>query len=511
MTAFVYSFLHLAVSLTRSSQEFFTTFQKECSLGFKVRMVLANLFFWVALYGQAPDTLWTRTFGGSEHDWGFSVQQTSDEGYIIAGGTASFGAGGLDVWLIKTDPNGDTLWTKTYGGTDGDYATCVRQTSDGGYIITGPTGLYGESRGDVWLLRTDANGDTIWTKTFGGIDNDYGNSVEQTSDGGYIITGTTDEFYLGSGDLLLIKTDALGNTLWTKIFGGTNPQDGQAIKQTTDGGYIIGGNTATLDTNGFDYDIWLLKTDSKGDTIWTKTFEVTRRDRCSAVEQTADGGYVIAGTTDSYDVGRADVFLIKTDSNGDIFWTKTFGGEYFDWGNSVQQTSDGGYIIAGQTYSYGGGSIDIWLIRTNASGDLLWTKTFGGPETDEGGSVRQTSDGGYIIAGETESPDYDYDVWLIKTAPETPQGAIPSFRLQQNYPNPFNSMTRVRYSIFSRQFVSLDIYDLLGKHVATLVNAQKPVGDYTVEFNPINLASGIYFYQLKVGDFKQARKMILIK
>lgn len=477
----------------------------------EIRTIWVILFFCAALYGQLPGTLWTRNFGGPGYDWGSSVQQTSDEGYIVAGSTSSHGTGSLDVWLIKTDPNGDTLWTRTYGGTEPDYANSVQQTSDGGYILTGSTESYGMGRNDVWLLRVDANGDTLWTKTFGKSERDWGNSVRQTSDGGYIITGSIDYSYLGSGDLWLIKTDTLGNTLWTKIYGGTNPQDGQSVQQTTDGGYIIGGNTATLDTNGFDYDIWVLKTDSKGDTIWTKTFEVTRRDRCSAVEQTADGGYVIAGTTDSYDVGRADVFLIKTDSNGDIFWTKTFGGEYFDWGNSVQQTSDGGYIIAGQTYSYGAGSIDVWLIRTNGKGELLWTKTFGGSDADYGESVRQTSDGGYIIIGETESSDGDVDIWLIKTAPETPEGAIPGFRLQQNYPNPFNSMTAIRYSIYSKNFVSLKVYDLLGKQVATLVNEQNPGGDYRVEFHPLNLSSGVYFYQLKVGDYRQIRKMILLK
>ena len=368
------------------------------------------------------EALWTKTFGGSDYDGGYSVQQTSDGGYIIAGMTDSYGAGEHDVWLIKTDESGDTLWTKTFGGSEGDAGGCVQQTSDGGYVVVGYTRSYSAGDYDVWLIKTDESGDTLWTKTFGGSDSDVGNSVQQTSDGGYIIAGIT-EFY-GAGepfwwnqDVWLIKTDESGNTLWTKTFGGSGEDWGISVQQTTDGGYIITGRMESYLTA--PEDVWLIKTDVLGDTLWTKTYGGSGDDGGSSVQQTTDGGYIIAGGTESYGAGNSDVWLIKTDALGDTLWTKTFGGNGKEYGGSVQQTSDGGYIIEGSTESYGAGNSDVWLIKTDASGDEVWTKTFGGSDWDGGGSVQQTFDGGYIVTGYTYSYGQgDSDVWLIRLAPE---------------------------------------------------------------------------------------------
>jgi len=370
------------------------------------------------LASAQPDTLWTRTFGGPRADHGYSVQQTADNGYIIAGETHSYGAGESDVWLIKTDANGDTLWTRTFGGPDEDKAYSVQQTADNGYIIAGETHSYGAGESDVWLIKTDANGDTLWTKTIGGPHYDDGYSVQQTTDGGYIIAGGTYKFSpLGNWDVYLIKTDASGNTLWTKTFGGTEGDYGYSVQQTTDGGYIIAGYTESYSVG--ESDVWLIKTDASGNTLWTKTFGGTEKDYGRSVQQTADGGYIIAGYTESYGAGGYDVWLIKTEANGNTLWTKTFGGTDEDKAYSVQQTADGGYIIAGYTASYGAGRYDVYLIKTGADGDTLWTRTFGGTNWDDGYSVQQTADGGYIIAGDTHSYGAGwYDVYLIKTEPE---------------------------------------------------------------------------------------------
>jgi len=366
---------------------------------------------------EPPETLWTKTFGGSDNEFGNSVHQTSDGGYILTGYTWSYGAGALDVWLIKTDASGEESWTKTFGGSLWDVGEHVQQTSDGGYIITGSTYDDTFSEAYVWLIKTDASGNELWTKTFERSSWNEAYSVQQTSDGGYIITGHTHSDSLGDMDVWLIKTDTSGDTLWTKTFGRSEYDDGSSGQQTSDDGYIITGQTQSYGDYGGD--VWLIKTDESGDTLWTRTFGGSSRDYGFSVYQTSDGGYIIAGYTESYGAGEYDVCFIKTDASGEELWTKTFGGSDQDVGRSVQQTSDGGYIITGYTKSLGAGERDVWLIKTDASGDSLWTKTFGGSDNDDGHSVQQTSDEGYIITGYTTSYGAgEGDVWLIRVAPE---------------------------------------------------------------------------------------------
>ena len=361
---------------------------------------------------SAPNVLMTGwTFGGSAYDKGDSVQQTSDGGYIIAGMTASSGAGSQDGWLIKTDSSGNQSWAKTFGGTGWDKFRSVKQTSDGGYIATGYTDSSGAGGPDVWLVKTDASGNQSWAKTFGGAFNDEGFSVSTTSDGGYIIVGYMNT---SSRDVFLIKTDSSGNQSWAKTFGGTGDDEGYSVQQTSDGGYIITGSTHSYITNSKD--VTLIKTDSSGNQSWVKAFGGTGDDKGYSVQQTSDGGYIITGYSDAYNTGTYSLWLIKTDSSGNQSWDNLFGAIGWDYkGYSVQQTSDGGYIIAGQENCFGGGGYDVWLIKTNSSGIQSWYKTFGGTGTDKGYSVQQTSDGGYIIAGETGSYSVGGDVWLIKT------------------------------------------------------------------------------------------------
>ncbi|NIT55653.1 MAG: SUMF1/EgtB/PvdO family nonheme iron enzyme [Aliifodinibius sp.] len=354
---------------------------------------------------DGPPVQWQKTFGGSSKENGYSVQQTEDGGYIIAG--EYLGLQMRDVYLIKTEPNGAMQWEKTFDWQYDDWGSSVQQTTDGGYIIAG--GKYiSKFECDVYLLKTEPNGNSQWEKTFGAIGGEYGSSVQQTSDGGYIIAGSTESYEPDYGDVYLIKTEPNGAMQWEKTFGGSSKEIGYSVQQTTDGGYIIVGYTASFGTeHGY-----LIKTEPNGTMQWEKTFEPWRG---SSVQQTSDGGYIITGYSD----GGGDVYLIKTEPNGSSQWEKTFGGSGTECGYSVQQTSDGGYIIVGSTGSFGAGNYDVYLIKTAPNGSSQWEKTFGGSGYEWGSSVQQTSDGGYIIAGNTYSFGAgSTDVYLIKLCPE---------------------------------------------------------------------------------------------
>jgi hypothetical protein len=388
------------------------------------RTLFAVLLSGLAVHGvlcvEPPDSLWSRKYGGSSSDEYYCVRSTPDGGYIVAGSATSFGAVLTDFWLVRVDSNGAPLWSRTYGGNFYDHCTSVARTSLGGYMMVGWRQENPERPFDIWIVETDANGDTLWTRSFALGDCERCYSVAPTSDRAYILAGETcPSWPSGNADFLLIKMDVFGYTLWYRSFGGVDDEKCHSVAQTSDGGYIMAGYTMSYGAGCSDF--WLLKTDSNGDSLWSRAFGGICDDLCYAVAQTNDGGYVLAGETRSFGAGGSDLWLVRTDANGDSLWSRTFGGSTYDYCYSVSATPDGGFLLAGSTRSFGSGSHDFWIVKTDENGDSLWSRTLGGSSVDVCHSAIVAPDGGYLFAGVTLSFGINTsDGWLVKVGPERP-------------------------------------------------------------------------------------------
>jgi len=368
-------------------------------------VVLVLLSSGLVVLVKAANSTWNQTYGGIEDEQAFVLVETSDGGYAIAGYTTSFGAGARDFWLVKTNEYGFVEWNKTYGGPEYETAYSLIQTSDDGYILAG----------GALVVKTDAYGVVEWNKTYGsGI-----NSLIQASDGGYAIAAYTSTFGAGNLDCRLIKIDEFGDIEWDKAYGGTSDDRAYSVVETSDGGYVMAGYTNSFGVGSYAF--WLIKTDELGIMQWNKTYQRTPPEATFAViehftvVEATDGGYTIAGN--SGPAFSSDVCLIKTDAYGVMEWNQTYGGLDIDWTTSLITTSDGGYVIAGNTNSSGSGDHDFWLFKTDAYGNMEWKKTYGGTGCDRALNVIETSDGKYAIAGFTASFGAgSQDFWLVKTS-----------------------------------------------------------------------------------------------
>jgi len=481
------------------------------------KLTLVFIFGSVGLFAQAPDTAWTRTYGGADRDAGRMVQQTTDGGYIVSGWTRSFGAGDNDFYLIKTNASGDILWTKTYGTARDDRAGFIQQTTDGGYIVSGVSLPANDSLGDIYMIKINDQGDTLWSKRYAGANNHMGYPAVQTADGGYIISGSTYLYGAGGLDIYLIKTNSQGDTLWTRTYGGVNEEMGFVFPDV-DGGYIVSGQTCSFgDTLG---DVYLVKTDSLGIPVWTKTYGGTNSDAGFA-GRTPDGGLIISGWTFSYGAGSSDVYLIKTNSQGDTLWTRTFGGTGADLRYDFDYSVHGGYIVSGQTCSFGDTLGDVYLVKTDSLGIPVWTKTVGGSDTDIGYSVQQTSDGGYIVAGTTSSYGAGgEDFYLIKIKPEgsgiEEEITTGLFSLSPADPNPFTTKTIVQYELPNPTNVNVSIYNMLGQKVRDLYSGKQSSGIHSVSWDGTGesgekSSSGVYLLKIEGEGEEASTKVMFVR
>jgi hypothetical protein len=354
-----------------------------------------------------------KTIGGSENEFAISITHSSDGGYVVAGFTQSFGAGGRDMYVVKLDSSGNVQWTKTIGGSDWDEAHSIIQSSDGGYVVAGRTRSFGAGWDDIYVVKLDRSGNVLWTKTIGGSSFDGAFSIIQSSDGGYVVAGYTTSFGVGYSDIYVVKLDSGGNVQWTKTIGGSSFDGAFSIIQSSDGGYVVAGRTGSFGAGGWDF--YVVKLDSSGNVVWTKTIGGSLTDVAFSIIQSSDGGYVVTGWTESFGAGSADIYVVKLDSTGNVIWTKTIGGSLTDVVYSIIQSSDGGYVVAGYTQSFGAGGADIYVVKLDSSGNVVWTKTIGGSYFDWVFSIIQSSDGGYVVAGGTTSFGAGYDdIYVVK-------------------------------------------------------------------------------------------------
>jgi hypothetical protein len=378
---------------------------------------LVVLLIFGSLWANPPDTLWSRTYGGVGIEVAYSIIETEDGGYVLAGLSTTYGSGSQDVYAVKTDSDGTVLWTRTFGGYGMESAHHAYETGDGGFVFACYTESYGAGGKDVYVVRTDANGDTAWTRTFGGPLQDCGYCAIETDDGGYLVSGYRDgPSGWTKGDLWLLRLDPDGDTLWTKVYGGPGEDFGFRICETPDGEYVIAGRNSTENQG----DLWLLRVDTLGDTLWSKVYGGSLIDVGYGITLTQEGGYAVTGYRDGpagWTTG--DLWLLRTDADGDTIWTKTYGGGGEETGFAIFETPGGGFVISGQTSTYGAGQGDMWLLKTDSLGDTLWTRTYGGYQTDHSLCMDVTQDGCYVISGYTSSFGAgNNDFYLVKTEPD---------------------------------------------------------------------------------------------
>jgi len=366
------------------------------------RIILITMLFLIFTSFSSLNAQWARTYGGFSTEHAYSIQQTSDGGYIVAGETHSFGAGDQDFWVLKLSSTGAIEWQRTYGGNSWDWPYSIQQTSDGGYIVAGITYSFGAGNTDIWILKLFSTGAIEWQRTYGGSEDDWAHSIQQTSDGGYIVVGFTCSFGFVWEEVWVLKLYSDGSIEWQRTYGGSYNDAAYFILQTSDGGYIVAGETQSYGAGNTD--IWILKLYSDGSIEWQRTYGGSYNDAARSIQQTSDGSYIVAGYTESFGPS-IDIWILKLNSNGTtIEWQHSYGGSDYEQARSIRQTIDGGYVVVGDTLSFGAGIEDIWILKLNPDGTTIeWQRTYGGSNNERAYSILQTSDEGYVVAGQTYS------------------------------------------------------------------------------------------------------------
>lgn len=531
---------------------------KSCNIPFYIA-ILAGSFF---LRGQPPQIEWQNRFGGANWQVSYGSQQTLDGGFIIGGrsdSNISFdktenSKGNYDYWILKTDQGGAIVWDKTIGAAspfdNEDIFRSIFQTTDGGYIISGYSNspMSGdksedafEISDDFWIVKTDMMGNVEWDNTIGGNEADQPTSIISTSDGGYIIAGSSsspisgdkNEECRGLKDFWVLKLNNTGSIQWQKTIGGSENDGIASIVQTVDNGYLLTGSSSsgisgdkTEDSRGLS-DFWVVRIDSIGNVIWQKTIGGSGSDGIYKALGTSDGGFFLSGVSNSPisgektlpSKGMNDFWIVKIDENGNIEWQNVFGGSSTDSLFSAAQCLDGGFILTGTSDSPVSGDKteplmgirDAWIVRTDSFGNLLWQKTLGGNLEDGFNSVHQTTDGGFFLSGGTNSqisgniihnPKGIIDYWIVKLFPENLSNKNFTNLNFNIYPNPTEKDLHIDLPTVY-QSINISITDITGKLI------QKQQFQNTSQINlELNSATGLYFLEIASESQKRVFKII---
>lgn len=452
-----------------------------------------------------PLTRWTRAIVGDSIDAATGIVQANDGTYMMCGYTASWGAGGWDIYIAKLDSLGNSPWWLTYGGLYHDAPLAIRRTRDNYYIVAGYSQTYQNGPLNVYLMKINGSGVQQWNRTYTGTAEQYANDVQQSFDGGYILTGSTDAG--GAYNVYLCKTNAQGNPTWTRIIAHNN-DEGFSVQQTADSGYVIAGRTTYFQGDG-----WLVKTNSTGQVTWNRYIGQAGDELFRCVRQTPDHGYIIAGKSSS-ETGSDRPYLVKTDSTGHVQWWHTYGqtalsGVFY----AVDVLAGNNYIVSGVL------SGEMYLVRTDSAGVVRWDETYSnsGVETDAY-AMQVTRDACYVMAGYSASQTHGWDFYIIKTgrdrltaAVEPHPGVVPTGYTLRAFPNPFNASTVLSFVLPHSEKVRIEIYDLNGQQRGTVANRVYEPGEHRIVFDGGALPSGIYFARLTTPSYAATQKLMLMK
>jgi len=470
----------------------------------------------------APAVEWEKVYGDTARELTYWIEEHSYNGYVVCGYTQPDSAGAVpSAFLIRLNSNGDTLWTKTYGDTLRCVATCVRETRDGGYILAGYID-WPPADVDAWFARTDAAGDTLWTSRFDLWDDDLIYEVEETDDGGFISVGFTARVAPAvTTDVLVLRLDSDGRGDWKLICGGPGQQRGFSMCREANGDYVVAGYTEA----GTDpFDLLLLKFDGEsGDSLWTKTYgDTATREIARSIRRSGDG-LIVGGAVTDVSPDASSGFLMRTDGSGDTLWTRTFGDtSSYLYLRSVRVTPDLGYICVAGLDTAQDGNFDYYFIKTDSGGDTLWTKTVGGDARDYPVCVTTTSDLGYAAVGYTrELTGTDFDIYLVKLGVDDagvgPAEGEPRWRLLNvEGGNPFRQEVSVSYNVPSSAHVVLAVFDVRGRLVAELENGMRDEGLHRVAWDcrdrsGRSVPSGVYFIRCVAAGFSGAEKVVVLR